>query len=51
MRRGETAPRAPVVGSWQQADLGAALGAAPGRDWIVYGPALGTRHAHEESTT
>ncbi|MEV4916223.1 SagB/ThcOx family dehydrogenase [Streptomyces tirandamycinicus] len=39
------------VGSWQQADLGAALGATPGRDWIVHGLALGTRHAHEESTT
>ncbi|MEV5427726.1 SagB/ThcOx family dehydrogenase [Streptomyces sp. NPDC052701] len=30
------------VGSWQQADLGAALGAAPGRDWIVHGLALGS---------
>ncbi|MER7576559.1 SagB/ThcOx family dehydrogenase [Streptomyces sp. NPDC126514] len=30
------------VGSWQQADLGAALGAEPGRDWIVHGLALGT---------
>ncbi|WP_258534960.1 SagB/ThcOx family dehydrogenase [Streptomyces sp. PT12] len=30
------------VGSWQRADLGAALGAAPGRDWIVHGLALGT---------
>ncbi|GAA2258773.1 hypothetical protein GCM10010145_34110 [Streptomyces ruber] len=39
------------VGSWQQADLGAALGAAPGRDWIVHGLALGTRHADEENTT
>ncbi|MGW0733105.1 SagB/ThcOx family dehydrogenase [Streptomyces sp. NPDC002851] len=29
------------VGSWQQADLGAALGAAPGKDWIVHGLALG----------
>ncbi|MFI9616522.1 SagB/ThcOx family dehydrogenase [Streptomyces sp. NPDC052023] len=39
------------VGSWQQADLGAALGAAPGRDWVVHGLALGTRHADEENTT
>ncbi|MEV5884515.1 SagB/ThcOx family dehydrogenase [Streptomyces sp. NPDC052020] len=39
------------VGSWQQADLGAALGAAPGRDWIVHGLALGTLHADEENTT
>ncbi|MFJ8594999.1 SagB/ThcOx family dehydrogenase [Streptomyces sp. NPDC093598] len=39
------------VGSWQQADLGAALGTAPGRDWVVHGLALGTRHADEENTT
>ncbi|WP_243762224.1 SagB/ThcOx family dehydrogenase [Streptomyces sp. Tu 3180] len=39
------------VGSWQQADLGAALGAAPDRDWVVHGLALGTRHADEENTT
>lgn len=39
------------VGSWQQADLGAALGAPPGRDWIVHGLALGTRLADEENTT
>ncbi len=39
------------VGSWQQADLGAALGATPGRDWVVHGLALGTRHADEENTT
>ncbi|CAL9333903.1 hypothetical protein SUDANB105_00129 [Streptomyces sp. enrichment culture] len=39
------------VGSWQRADLGAALGAAPGRDWIVHALALGTRHADEENTT
>ncbi|MFI8191862.1 SagB/ThcOx family dehydrogenase [Streptomyces sp. NPDC085946] len=32
------------VGAWQQADLGAALGAAPGRDWIVHGLALGTTY-------
>ncbi|GHH36147.1 hypothetical protein GCM10018773_10630 [Streptomyces candidus] len=38
------------VGSWQQADLGAALGAAPGRDRIVHGLALGTLHADEENT-
>ncbi|MFF2846507.1 hypothetical protein ACFVT5_09250 [Streptomyces sp. NPDC058001] len=30
------------VGSWQGADLGAALGGPPGRDWIVHGLALGT---------
>ncbi|MEU0688825.1 nitroreductase family protein [Streptomyces uncialis] len=29
------------IGSWQQADLGAATGEAPGRDWIVHGLALG----------
>ncbi|MER8069905.1 nitroreductase [Streptomyces sp. NPDC094034] len=29
------------IGSWQQADLGAALGEAPERDWIVHGLALG----------
>ncbi|GGV80073.1 hypothetical protein GCM10010294_51720 [Streptomyces griseoloalbus] len=39
------------VGSWQRADLGAALGAPPGRDWIVHGLALGTRPADEENTT
>lgn len=39
------------VGSWQQADLGAALGATPGQDWIVHGLALGTLHADEENTT
>lgn len=39
------------VGSWQQADLGASLGAAPGRDWVVHALALGTRHADEENTT
>ncbi|MBX9427260.1 SagB/ThcOx family dehydrogenase [Streptomyces lateritius] len=38
------------VGSWQQADLGAALGATPGQDWIVHGLALGTLHAAEENT-
>ncbi|MFC7307183.1 SagB/ThcOx family dehydrogenase [Streptomyces monticola] len=35
------------VGSWQQADLGAALGTTPGRDWIVHGLALGTDHPKE----
>ncbi|AXI90562.1 hypothetical protein SAM9427_01570, partial [Streptomyces sp. ETH9427] len=39
------------VGSWQQADLGAALGAPPGRDWVVHALALGTHHADEESST
>ncbi|MEU8674852.1 nitroreductase [Streptomyces sp. NPDC048560] len=29
------------VGSWQRADLGAALAGPPGRDWIVHGLALG----------
>ncbi|MBC9714723.1 SagB/ThcOx family dehydrogenase [Streptomyces sp. TRM66268-LWL] len=29
------------VGSWQQADLGAALGRRPAHDWIVHGLALG----------
>ncbi|MFC9242909.1 nitroreductase [Streptomyces sp. NPDC057136] len=29
------------LGSWQRADLGAALGGPPGRDWIVHGLALG----------
>ncbi|MEV5357417.1 SagB/ThcOx family dehydrogenase [Streptomyces sp. NPDC052693] len=39
------------VGSWQQADLGAALGAAPDRDFVVHGLALGTPHADEENPT
>ncbi|MGW0763245.1 nitroreductase family protein [Streptomyces sp. NPDC002814] len=39
------------VGSWQQADLGAALGAPPGRDWIVHGLALGTTHSDQEKTS
>ncbi|MFD3518206.1 SagB/ThcOx family dehydrogenase [Streptomyces sp. NPDC058657] len=39
------------VGSWQQADLGAALGAPPGQDWIVHGLALGTFPADEENRT
>jgi hypothetical protein len=38
------------VGSWQQADLGAALGAPPGRNWIVHGLALGTT-CSEEATS
>ncbi|MFH9649961.1 nitroreductase [Streptomyces anulatus] len=33
--------RSRPIGSWQRADLGAALGAAPGRDWIVHGLAVG----------
>ncbi|MEE1926857.1 SagB/ThcOx family dehydrogenase [Streptomyces sp. TRM 70351] len=32
--------RARPVGSWQRADLGAALGRARGRDWVVHGLAL-----------
>ncbi|MFI2213235.1 nitroreductase [Streptomyces sp. NPDC020141] len=31
------------VGSWQRADLGAALGGEPGRDWVIHGLALGRR--------
>ncbi|MFE9017459.1 hypothetical protein ACFYNL_02595 [Streptomyces sp. NPDC007808] len=38
------------VGSWQQADLGAALGAAPGEAWIVHGLALGTTHPEEKTS-
>ncbi|MGK5632635.1 hypothetical protein, partial [Streptomyces sp. URMC 123] len=34
--------RSRPVGSWQQADLGAALGGAPGQDWVLHGLALGT---------
>ncbi|GAA2246890.1 hypothetical protein GCM10010232_37640 [Streptomyces amakusaensis] len=30
------------VGSWQRADLGAALGGEPGREWILHGLALGS---------
>ncbi|MFE1362635.1 nitroreductase [Streptomyces anulatus] len=33
--------RSRPIGSWQRADLGAALGEAPGRDWIVHGLAVG----------
>lgn len=32
--------RSRPIGSWQQADLGTALGDAPGHDWIVHGLAL-----------
>ncbi|WP_432149457.1 nitroreductase family protein [Streptomyces sp. bgisy029] len=32
--------RSRPIGSWQQADLGAALGDAPEQDWIVHGLAL-----------
>ncbi|MFE6916312.1 nitroreductase [Streptomyces rubiginosohelvolus] len=35
--------RSRPIGSWQQADLGAALGDTRGRDWIVHGLALGAR--------
>ncbi|MGW8990958.1 nitroreductase family protein [Streptomyces zhihengii] len=38
------------VGSWQQADLGAALGSAPGQDWIIHALALGTHHAEQENS-
>ncbi|MEU5226255.1 SagB/ThcOx family dehydrogenase [Streptomyces toyocaensis] len=37
------------VGSWQEADLGAALGAPPGRDLVVHGLALGTDHSEERT--
>ncbi|EHM27669.1 hypothetical protein SPW_3978 [Streptomyces sp. W007] len=33
--------RSRPIGSWQRADLGAALGETPGRDWIVHGLAVG----------
>ncbi|KAB2587542.1 nitroreductase family protein [Streptomyces arboris] len=32
--------RSRPIGSWLQADLGAALGDAPGHDWVVHGLAL-----------
>ncbi|WP_411080066.1 nitroreductase [Streptomyces sp. cmx-18-6] len=32
--------RSRPIGSWQQADLGEALGDAPGHDWILHGLAL-----------
>lgn len=38
------------VGSWQQADLGAALGAPPGRDLVVHGLALGTTTDEERTS-
>ncbi|MER6912801.1 nitroreductase [Streptomyces sp. NPDC000594] len=34
------------VGCWQNADLGAALGGEPGREWIVHGLALGAPPRH-----
>ncbi|MGW1294148.1 nitroreductase [Streptomyces sp. NPDC002533] len=48
--------RSRPIGSWQQADLGAALGDTPGRDWIVHGLALGapsakTRHPAMNAAT
>ncbi|MFE7134940.1 hypothetical protein ACFVIM_29180 [Streptomyces sp. NPDC057638] len=33
------------VGSWQRADIGAALGGRAGRDWVVHGLALGARRS------
>ncbi|MFI1931320.1 nitroreductase [Streptomyces sp. NPDC020330] len=33
--------RSRPIGSWQRADLGAALGEAPGRDWVMHGLAVG----------
>ncbi|MFE2295131.1 nitroreductase [Streptomyces sp. NPDC059452] len=43
--------RSRPIGSWQQADLGAALGEAPGHDWIVHGLALaGTPERPHEDT-
>ncbi|MBH0246098.1 nitroreductase, partial [Streptomyces cavourensis] len=41
--------RSRPIGSWQQADLGAALGDAPGRDWIIHGLALAAPPAPPES--
>ncbi|MET9291437.1 hypothetical protein [Streptomyces sp. NPDC003077] len=35
--------RTRAVGSWQRADLGAALGGTPGRDWIVHALAMGAQ--------
>ncbi|MEU5397700.1 nitroreductase [Streptomyces sp. NPDC005963] len=31
------------IGSWQRADLGAAIGREPGRDWVLHGLAIGRR--------
>ncbi|MFI1864809.1 nitroreductase [Streptomyces jumonjinensis] len=39
------------IGSWQRADLGAALGGKPGRDWILHGLALATTEAADRTTT
>ncbi|QIJ66289.1 SagB/ThcOx family dehydrogenase [Streptomyces sp. JB150] len=39
---GRRALAARPVGSWQRADLGAALGGAPHQNWIVHGLALGS---------
>ncbi|MFV0137614.1 SagB/ThcOx family dehydrogenase [Streptomyces sp. HMX87] len=44
LRRG--LPARPV-GSWQRADLGAALGGEPGQHWIVHGLALGAGRPQE----
>ncbi|MFE3021566.1 nitroreductase [Streptomyces sp. NPDC059256] len=33
--------RSRPIGSWQRADLGAAIGRAPGRDWVLHGLAIG----------
>ncbi|MEW2071233.1 nitroreductase [Streptomyces sp. NPDC007346] len=40
--------RSRPIGSWQQADLGAALGDPAGRDWIVHGLALAGTPEHLE---
>ncbi|WP_329026494.1 nitroreductase family protein [Streptomyces sp. NBC_00690] len=33
--------RSRPIGSWQRADLGAAIGRAPGRHWVLHGLAIG----------
>ncbi|GGT49577.1 hypothetical protein GCM10010271_62290 [Streptomyces kurssanovii] len=38
------------VGSWQGADLGAALGGPAGQDWVVHGLALGRSPAYGRAT-
>ncbi|MEV8444297.1 nitroreductase [Streptomyces parvus] len=43
--------RSRPIGSWQQADLGAAFGDTPGRDWIVHGLALGAPPSAADSLT
>ncbi|OSC73389.1 hypothetical protein B5180_18025, partial [Streptomyces sp. BF-3] len=43
--------RSRPVGSWQQADLGAAFGDTPGRDWIEHGLALGAPPSAADSLT